>query len=92
MSDFGYTKLKKLSMGNRIAYQYTLTNVNTDSSSILYTPFKKITGQLIQKTSTAGSTIIVVATAEKTKDNKQATLTFDTDVESNGEILVVGLL
>lgn len=92
MATFSYTKLKKYSMGNRVAYTYRLTNVNEDSTSILRTPFKKITGYLFEKTSTAGSTIIVVANNERTSANNEATLTLDTDTESSGEILVVGLL
>lgn len=91
MGTFSATKKKKFSMGNRAAYWYTLTNVQTTGSS-LRTPFKKITGYLIQKTSTATSQITVTTNSEKTADNNEATLTFAADAEASGEILVTGLL
>ena len=78
-------------MGNRIAYQFDLTNVQT-TGSILRTPFKKITGYLIETTDPATNTITVTANTERTADNNESTLTFAADAESQGEIIVVGLL
>ena len=92
MATFGYTKLKKISMGNRIAYSYKLDNVQT-TGSILYTPFKKITGYLINTTSPATSEITVASNTESPGGNgKQAYLTFAADAESQGHVIVVGLL
>ena len=78
-------------MGNRVAYKYNLANVQT-SGSVLRTPFKKITGYLIETTSPNTSTIAVASNAEKTSSNKNAALTFKATAESQGNILVVGLL
>jgi len=91
MGTFSYTKLKKLSFGNRIAYTYRLANVQT-TGSILRTPFKKITGYLIQNTTLATSSITVTANTEKSASNNEATLTFASDAEASADILVVGLL
>ena len=93
MGTFSYTaNPKKLSMGNRIAYQYSLTNVQT-TGSILRTPFKKITGYLIETTSPATNDITVTANTDMTGGTgTQATLQFAADAESQGEIIVVGLL
>lgn len=91
MGTFGATKVKKFSMGNRIAYKYNLTNVQT-SGSILRVPFKKITGYMIETTDPNTSTIAVATNSEKTATNKNAALTFKATAESQGNILVVGLL
>lgn len=78
-------------MGNRIAYSYQLTDVAATGSK-LYTPFKKITGYLINTTSPATSEITVAANTESTGKFGQATLTFACDATSQGYIIVVGLL
>ncbi len=90
MATFSYTKIKKLSMGNRAAYTFSLANVQT-TASILRTPFKKITGYLIETTSPGTSNITVVTNKEGTPGSPAA-LTFAADTESQGNILVVGLL
>ena len=91
MGTFSYTKTRKLSMGNRVAYQYALTNVQT-TGSILRTPFKKITGYLLTTTDPATNTITVTSNADSTGRFGQAALTFAADAESQGHIIVVGLL
>lgn len=91
MATFSYTKKRKLSMGNRIAYQYGLTNVQTTGSK-LYTPFKKITGYLIETTDPATSDITVASNTDRTGSGTTAYLTFAADAESDGDIIVVGLL
>jgi len=92
MATFGATKLRKLSMGNRVAYQYSLANVQT-TGSILRTPFKKIMGYLIETTSPATSTITVSANTDSNGTTaKEASLTFAADAESQGVIIVVGLM
>lgn len=91
MGTFSYSKIRKLSMGNRAAYQYTLTNVQTTGSK-LYTPFKKITGYLIETTSPNTCAITVTANTEAQGHGTQAYLTFAADAESQGKIIVVGLL
>lgn len=78
-------------MGNRAGYQYSLANVQTTGSK-LYTPFKKITGYLIETTSPNTSAITVATNAESTGQFGQAVLTFAADAESQGRITVVGLL
>ncbi len=90
MATFSYTKIKKLSMGNRAAYIYKLANVQT-TGSILRTPFKKITGYLPETTSPGTSEITIVTNKEGTPGSPAA-LTFAADGESQGDILVVGLL
>lgn len=91
MGTFGYLKLKKYSFGNRVAYTYALTDVQT-TGSVLRTPFKKITGYLVENVETATHALTIVANTERTSANNEATLTFAVDAESNHEILVVGLL
>ena len=80
-------------MGNRIAYQYSLTNVQTTGSK-LRTPFKKITGYLIETTDPATNDITVSANTEArgTPGQGEAFLTFVADAESQGDIIVVGLM
>lgn len=78
-------------MGNRIAYQYSLSNVQTTGSK-LYTPFKKITGYLIETTSPATSAITVATNQESTGHGSTSYLQFAVDAESQGNIIVVGLL
>ncbi len=78
-------------MGNRIAYQYSLANVQT-TGSVLYTPFKKITGYLIETTSPNTADITVATNAEAQGHGTQAYLSFAVDAEAQGNILVVGLL
>ena len=78
-------------MGNRVAYIYKLTNVQTTGSK-LYTPFKKVTGYLIETTSPNTSCITVTSNADSTGKYGQAILTFAADAESQGSILVTGLL
>ncbi len=90
MPTFSSTKLKKLSIGNRIGYTYKLANVQT-TGSILRTPFKKITGYLPETTSPGTSEITIVTNKEGTPGSPAA-LTFAADAESQGFILVVGLL
>ncbi len=77
-------------MGNRAAYVYSLANVQT-TGSILRTPFKKITGYLIETTAPGTSEITIVTNKEGTPGSPAA-LTFAADAESQGDILVVGLL
>jgi len=93
MGTFSYTanKPKKLSMGNRIGYLYKLVNVQTTGSK-LHTPFKKITGYLINNVSPNTSSITVAGKADATGPGTRATITFAADAESQGYILVVGLL
>ena len=93
MGVFAYTKKRKLSFGNRIAYQYKLDNVQA-TGSILYTPFKKVTGYLIETTSPATAQITVATNAIAPGGNGQgqATLTFAVGAEAQGDIIVVGLL
>ena len=78
-------------MGNRAAYQYILVNVQTTGSK-LYTPFKKITGYLIETTAPNTSAITVVANTETPGGVGASSLTFAADAESQGDIIVVGLL
>jgi len=90
---FAYTKMEKFSMGNRAAYRFKLTDVQDDSTSVLRTPFKKITGWLIENISEAATTIRVVTNTEKTATNNQALLTLDAGTDNDdGNIIVVGLL
>lgn len=96
MGTFSYTKQKKLSMGNRIAYLYKLTDVQT-SGSKLYTPFKKITGYIIETTS--DTTPIAVAANHEAgattgvQEGDTAYLEFVSDnADADGFIIVVGLL
>lgn len=92
MGTFSYTKTRKLSFGNRVAYQFNLVNVQT-SGSRLHTPFKKITGYLIETTSPQTSTIAVATNSPTSGGNGScATLIFKATAESQGEIIVVGLL
>lgn len=90
---YGYTKKRKLSFGNRVAYQYKLIDVATTGSK-LYTPFKKITGYIIETTNPATSTIRVVANTDSTgvHGKCEASLTFAAEATSQGDIIVVGLL
>lgn len=90
---FSYTtvKPKKLSMGNRIAYLYKLVDVQTTGSK-LFTPFKKITGYLVQNVSPNTSCITIADKTDRTGPGTCATLTFAADAESQGYIIVVGLL
>ena len=92
MATFSYKLKKQLSMGNRKAYLYTLTNVQTDSTSIVYTSFKKITGYLIQTNTNATSSIVVESNTPSSGKSKCAYLTLDSGAEASGEILIVGLL
>lgn len=91
MGTFAYTKLKKMSVGNRIGYLYKLENVQTTGSK-LYTPFKKITGYLIDTISPRTASITIATNSESSGQFGQASLTFAVDAEAQGEILVVGLL
>jgi len=90
---FSYTTVrpKKLSMGNRIGYLYKLVDVATTGSKIT-TPFKKITGYMIQNISPNTSSITVTANTESTGPGKKASLTFAADATSQGYIIVVGLI
>ena len=78
-------------MGNRIAYQYSLTNVQATGSK-LYTPFKKITGYLIETTSPATAAITVATNSEARGHGIASYLEFAVDAEAQGAIIVVGLL
>lgn len=93
MGTYSQTKIRKLSMGNRIAYQYSLTNVQTTGSK-LRTPFKKITGYLIETTSPNTSTINVATNTDSRggEGAGEGFLTFVATAESQGDIIVVGLL
>jgi len=93
MATFSYTaeKPKRLSVGNRIAYLYKLSNVQTTGSKIT-TPFKKITGYMIQNVSPITSSITVATRADATGPHTRASLTFAADAESQGYIIIVGLL
>ena len=90
---FSYTtvKPKRLSMGNRIAYLYKLVDVAT-TGSVLITPFKKITGYLIQNVSPNTSSITADGVTETTGPGSRAAITFAADATSQGYIIVVGLL
>ena len=89
---YSQTTLRKLSFGNRIAYQYALTDVQDDSTSILRTPFKKIMGYIIEGTTTAGTTIRVVSRNEGSPGNP-ANLVLDAGTDNDeGQIIVWGLL
>lgn len=96
MGTFSYEKKKKLSFGNRIGYIFALTDVQTTGST-LYTPFKKITGYMIEtasSTTAAGATTINVASnTESAGPSTQAYLTFASGAaDADGTITVVGLL
>ena len=83
-------------MGNRVGYIYALTEVAT-SGSKLFTPFKKITGYIIETTSPQTNFINVLYNIEKGQitggqNNRGAYLQFACAATSNGEILVWGLL
>ena len=91
MATFSYTKERKLSVGNRIGYVYDLANVQT-TGSILYTPFKKITTYLIETTSPSTNTITVTNNQDSKGHGLTSQLTFAADAESQGKIVVVGLL
>lgn len=91
MGTYSSTKLRKLNMGNRTAYVYSLTNVQT-SGSKLYTPFKKITGYLIETTSPNTSTINVASNTDCQGKSTESYLTFAATAESQGRITVVGLM
>ncbi len=88
---FSYTKTKKLSMGNRIAYTFDLVDVQTTGSR-LYTPFKKITGYLPETTSPGTSEITITRNVESQGHGITSFLQFAADAQSQGKILVVGLL
>lgn len=92
MGTFSYTTDKKLSMGNRIGYKYTLTDVQTTGSTI-HTPFKKIIGELYETISPATTTIV---TASKTVANGVGTtakLNLKAGAtDADGSVIVVGLL
>ena len=89
---FSYTsvKPKKLSMGNRIAYLYKLTDVAT-TGSVIHTPFRKITGVLPQCLSPTTSDI-TFTTNPKTRPGTSATVHLTADATSQGYCVVVGLL
>ena len=93
MGTFSYTspKAKVLSMGNRRGYLYKLTNVQITGSK-LTTPFRKITGYMTQNVSPNTSSITVAAQTEHSGSGTKASLTFAADAESQGYIIVVGLL
>jgi hypothetical protein len=91
MGTYSQKKVRKFSMGNRAAYQFKLTNVQTTGSK-LYTPFKKITGYIITTTDPATSEITVVTRADTTRGCQESALTFAANAESQGNIIVVGLL
>ena len=92
MGTFSYTtvKPKKLSMGNRVGYLYKLINVQTTGSR-LTTPFKKITGYLIQTLSPVTADITVTSNTEG-DHSQRASLIFAVNAEAQGYIIVVGLL
>lgn len=89
---FSYTtvKPKKLSMGNRTAYLYKLTEVAT-SGSVIHTPFRKITGYLPQCNSPITSTIGVSSVTERV-GSVAAKLNLKATATSYGYIIVVGLM
>jgi len=93
MGTFSYTsvKPKRLSMGNRIAYLYKLKDVQT-SGSVLHTPFKKITGYLVHNVTPNTTCINVSSNTDSTGPGTRAKLTFAAGAESQGYIIVVGLL
>ena len=96
MGTFSYTTDKKLSVGNRVGYKYTLTDVQTSGSKI-HTPFKKILGQLPETSSLATSTISMAsstdayASAAMEKNGAIATLQCGAN-DMDGSIIIVGLL
>ena len=91
MGTFSFTKERKLSLGNRAGYVFKLTNVQT-TGSVLHTPFKKITGYLIETTSPGTSQINVADNQPSTGRGVTARLTFAAGAEAQGFILVTGLL
>lgn len=92
MGTFSYTavKPKRISMGNRIGYIYKLVDVQTTGSK-LTTPFKKITGVLMQTLSPVTNDI-TWSQVDKTGPGTRASLTFVADAESQGYCVIVGLL
>jgi len=90
---FAQTQLRpRVSMGNRIGYMYSLKDVQDDSTSIVRTPFKKITGYMIEGITTAATTIRVVTNTEGVPGNP-AHLTLDAGTDNDeGNILVWGLM
>lgn len=93
MGTYSSTLKRKFSFGNRVAYQYHLTNVQT-TGSILYTPFKKITGYIPETTSPNTAAITVASNVESRggNGNSCAYLSFAVNAEAQGDIIVVGLL
>ena len=89
---FSYTsvKPKKLSMGNRTAYIYKLTDVAT-TGSVIHTPFRKITGYLPQQVTPITSTIAVTSKTEK-RGSTAAKLNLIATATSQGYMIVVGLM
>lgn len=86
--------VRKLCLGNRAAYLYTLVNVQT-SGSKLYTPFKKILGYFPPETTSPNTSTINVAANTPSRGgtgNNDAFLTFAATAESQGNIIVWGLL
>ena len=65
MGTFSYTMNKPLSLGNRRGYIFDLTNVQT-TGSVLHTPFKKVTGYLIETSSPGTSQITVSSNDDAT--------------------------
>ena len=89
---FSYTsvKPKKLSMGNRVAYVYKLKDVAT-SGSVIHTPFRKITGVLMQTLSPVTSDI-TFSISERTGPGTRAKVSLTADATSQGYCTIVGLL
>ena len=91
MGTFSYTREKILSLGNRRAFIYKLTDVQT-SGSKLFTPFKKITGYAFNTTS-ATTPIAVAKNQEATGPGTTAYLELVVDANDiDGFVFVVGLL
>lgn len=90
MGTFSYNKPKPLSMGNKRGYLYILTDVQT-TGSILYTPFKKITGLMIE-TETGDNSITVSSISEGGPSSVAAITFMCDDADADGRIWVWGLL
>ena len=91
---FGYTIIQQpISLGNRRAYRVTFTDATTDGTSIIYTPFKKVTGIMVEETST-GTSFVKFSTTETTGGTgATATITLTSAAGTeDGSLLITGLL
>jgi len=91
---FSYTIIQQpISLGNRRAYRVTFTDCANDGTSIIYTPFKKVTCIMVEETST-GTSFVRFATTDTPGGNGATgtiTLTSSAGTE-DGSLLITGLL